>query len=283
MRAILLTVLVLMSLGLSGLVAAGPWETVNYSDLHFEQQRQLLLGLKRGTTSAQVLNRIGKPDEVYRISDRESRLTLPFYEDATECWVYGAMAPGMFARVGHVGLRSDGTVAYALAPAGLSRPFGMRPEQNPTKFDQSVETSSKLSCHIGTIYPVTGGRWPDGIKTKVTLKNAGVKVFQLSHDETTTVDMLFFVQIYDKRGALLSCFCEMTYHSPSSFRSPIWPVFSIAPGTEWSEELEFGTLGEFGKLPPGKYFVRLFFPLEPETYYPSNLVGFEVKNVSRKS
>jgi hypothetical protein len=130
---------------------------------------------------------------------------------------------------------------------------------------------------------VTGGRWPDGIKTKVTLKNAGVKVFQLSHDETTTVDMLFFVQIYDKRGALLSCFCEMTYHSPSSFRSPIWPVFSIAPGTEWSEELEFGTLGEFGKLPPGKYFVRLFFPLEPETYYPSNLVGFEVKNVSRKS
>jgi hypothetical protein len=248
-------------------------------------QRKRLAGVE-GMTKDQVLKTLGKPDEERRIPEGGLFDGIRYGSpDAPEVerWAYGPLAKGKFARVGFVGFGRDGRALVAMSPDGFSDPAYKLPEMVPAKGDGAVESTAKMSCHVGPVESVpTRGLTPEWLKLAVTVKNGGTKAFELKHDAAASMRRFLLVELYDANGVLLFREDQMRYHSPFSFDPSMWPVLTIAAGGEQSEELVISPAIGFGPLPAGKYAVRIYFPFEEGKYYPSNLVRFELKKRAKE-
>lgn len=254
-----------------------------------QDQRKLLAGVHAGMKSEEVLKILGKPDEVRPVPtdsllDGVRLLGGSSPEDSeTERWVYGIQAKGKFARVGYVSIDRKGTVAAAVVADYFSAPSATRPEQVTSKSDQAAESPAKMSCHVGPIENVPAvGLTPEGIKTKITLKNSGPARFELKHDAAYSMRRFLLVEIYDSTGVLLYRDDSMRYHSPSNLDPTKWLALSVPAGKELSEDLTFLPGSGFGPFLPGKYSLRVYFPFEKGKYYPSNLATFELKEPQPK-
>jgi hypothetical protein len=251
------------------------------ADLHLHRQRLTRL-LKPGMSADQVLKVMGKPDEVLQVSE-----VWPFDRSwlggvETQRWVYGIAEKGTFARIGYVSMDSHGKVVTTASPDVFAGTTWKLPERVPATGELAVATSTKLSCHAGTIqfHPKKGAS-SESIETTITLKNAGAKRFELKHDAASTMRRFLLVEVYDATGLLVYRMDEMLYHSQISFDPADWPVLVIEPGKEISDVLHFSPSWGFGTLPPGKYSLGVYFPFEKGKYYPSNTVRFEVKEEDR--
>ena len=135
-----------------------------------------------------------------------------------------------------------------------------------------------MSCHLGPIEIVPPkGETAGAFKAKITLKNAGKLPFELKNDAVPFIDKLLLIEVYDSTGTMLFREDNISYHSPYHYDPARYPTLSIPPGQEKSGPCSFLPALGFGRLPPGKYSVRAFFPFEEGKYYPSNLVRFELK------
>jgi hypothetical protein len=250
--------------------------------------RQRLASLNAGMSSDEVLKLIGKPDEVRRVPDDHLLDGTRYVGDKlgigpeTERWAFGVTGKGMFARIGIVSMDRNGKLVAALPTDEFARPGRKLPDQAPVTGDQAVVTPANLSCHAGAIkYHPKRGESAESFETKVTLKNAGTKRFELKHDAASTLRRFLLVEIHDSTGMLLFRLDEMRYHSLRSFDPADWPVLAVDPGKEISETLFSSPSRPFGPLPLGKYSLRVYFPFEKGRYYPSNAVNFEVKEEDR--
>jgi hypothetical protein len=279
---------VLIILGVFCFMAATLGQGEDKSNATLQDQRKRLASLHAGMSSEQVVKLLGKPDEVRRVTEDlldGTRLMgdSPDVGPETERWAYGILAKGMFARVGYVSLDRKGKVVAAISADCFSGPHWKLPEQVPARTDQAVESPSKMSCHVGSIRYVSAvGQTAERIHAKITVKNSGSTLFQLKHDAAYCVGRFLLIEVYDSTGVLLFRMDEMRYHSPINVDPARWPVLSIPPSKEMSEELVFSPAEGFGSLPAGKYSLRLYFPFENGKYHPSNLLRFEVKEDERK-
>jgi hypothetical protein len=290
-------VLVTLSLGF---MVVTPGHGQEQSKAKLQDQRKLLASLWPGADSNKVIEALGKPDEIRPIPEGHlldgTRLEGDPFSKAgpeTERCAYGPLAKGMFARVGHVSMDGNGKVvavvsadyfAYVWADY-FSNPRSRKlPEQVVATSDRAVETDSKMSCHVGPIQLIpAAGETPEGIKMNVTVKNSGTARFELKHDAAYSLRRFLLIEVHDSNGVLLFRDNEMRSHSPYSIDPAKWPVISILPEKEISEDLTFFPASGFGRFPPGRYSVRLYFPFEKGKYFPSNLVSFEVKESQPKS
>jgi hypothetical protein len=253
------------------------------SSLTLQDQRKRLSSLEAGASSERVLNVMGKPDEVRRVSGENlldgTRLLgdFPNVGPETERWTYGNQSKGSFARVGYVSMDRNGKLVAAVSSDWFSNPFWKLPERIPPRSDEAVASPSKMSCHLDQIRLIPADEQSgQSIETNVAIKNSGVARFELKHDAATCVAKLLHIEVADSAGILLFRTDGLSRHSPYSIDPADWPVLSVAPEKELTEKLCFSPATGFGPLPPGKYSVRVHFPFDKGKYYPSNSVGFEV-------
>ena len=248
-----------------------------------QEERKRLAGLQAGMTSDQVLKVLGKPDEIRRLTEGQlldgKRLSgEPDYGPETERWAYGILGKGLFAKVGYVSIDHNGKVIAAM-PADQCLHTKKDPfERVAATSDEAVATSSKMSCHIGPLAIVPPeGESTGAFTTRVTLKNAGKEPFELKYRAAPSIDALLLIEVYDSAGTMLFREDNMLHHLRIDSDARQRPLLSIPPGKEKSDNCSIYPAFGFGRLPPGQYSVRAYFPLEKAKYYPSNLVRFEVK------
>jgi hypothetical protein len=258
------------------------------ANAELREARERLGSLKAGMTSDEVFKLLGKPDEVRRF-DKDLLDGVRYFGDPhsgikaeAERWAYGVTAKGMFARVGIVCIDRNGKVIGAIPADSFAKAANKPPVQVPANRDDAVVTPAKLSCHLGAIkYVPSDGDTTENLETRVTLKNAGTKRFELKHDAAYSPRRFLLVEIYDSTGLMLFRIDEMLYHSTGSLDPAKWPVLEIEPGKEISTELYTSHAVGFGRLPAGRYSLRIYFPFEKGKDYPSNPVSFEMKEEDR--
>ena len=190
--------------------ASSPGQCADKAREELRELRQRLAALKPGVTADHVFKAMGKPDEIRRVPERHLLDGVRFEGDLpgagpeTERWAYGATGKGMFTRVGIVGMDHSGKVVVAISSDCFAKAARSLPEQVPAVGEQAVATLSKLSCDAGPIeYHPSKGETPERFETKVTLKNAGTKRFELKHDAAYTLSRFLIIEVYDSTGVML--------------------------------------------------------------------------------
>ena len=250
--------------------------TDNHPSARLRVLRQRLASLRPGTSAEEVLKLLGKPDEV--------RLGGSFVGEV-ERWAYATMGKGKFAKGGIVCLDKNGKVVTAAAPATDSMIQSISserlPKQDQPGNDQAVESPSKLSCHLdiieGKLLGVVGGNSKGEFKAKVSLKNAGKEGFELKGDKGFSMGSVVWFELYHSGGTILLGESYAKLLVAPFGREHV--IVAVPAGKELSQELPgwiLDTSDKFGRLPAGKYRLRVFFPFAREGYYPSNVVQFEL-------
>ena len=220
--------------------------------------------LAPGLPAAQVRQLLGPPDEI-----RTQQPDRSWAVGAAVAWAYGVLAPGGFARTGLVLLDERQRVLAIRSPVeqGLVRPGARAIALS----DEAVRSPAGMSCRLAQV-----ARDQYGITAEVKLINAGSEAFRFAHDHTF-VRMNLVVELFSSKKELLSRQDMLSYHSPFGSDRAQWPVLTIAPFGEHSEQVHLNSgWREFGPLPAGRYFVRVAFPFENDKFFPSNLVPFEL-------
>jgi hypothetical protein len=275
---------VLILLGSFAAAAAAPGPDDEAARAKLQGLRQRLARLKAGMSAEQVLQALGKPDEVRRVTDDRLLDGTRLLGDQqgigpeTERWAYGILGKGAFARIGFVSLDRNGKVVAVVPADCFSSPSWPLPALVPAPTDQAVDSAAKLRCHVAAIQPrPRAGETAASLQTKITLQNRGTRRFELKHDAAYTLRRFLVVEVYDAAGTLLFRDDEMRSHSLSDPDPARWPVLAIPAQQELAADLVFSPAHGFGPLPPGKYSMRVYFPFETGKYYPSNRVPFELK------
>lgn len=291
MRSAIRLVSVLLVLGSTAFAAESPGS--NRSPSRLDEQRRWLASLEEGMDSAKVLKLLGEPDEIRRIPegvlvDGAGQAVggkypgQPGAPREAERWAYGVLAPRMFAAIGYVSVDAKGKVVGATPADRLCRPVLTSLRRVPAPTEQAVPTGTNLSCNLG---PVEYSAADGSLKTTVTLKNAGAAEFRLKHHAAFAIQPFLIVEVRDSQERVLWRVYEMVFHPPVRINDDhppsypsreTWPTLSIPAGKSKSEVTFFNPSSGFGRLPAGRYFLRVFFPFENENFYPSNLVPFDV-------
>jgi hypothetical protein len=248
------------------------------------QQRQRLANITPGTRAEQAIHSLGKPDEIRRIAIgglldgcRILYITPGGMElDEAERWVYRPLATGMFAATGFLSLSRDGIVIGAEPADYFCKPKAKIPHLVPAPSDMAVEASGKLLCRVLWVEPVEGrGETQRSLKVKAAITNAGQKRFEVKDPVASDFHWLMIVEVRDATGALL--FRE--YRPEGSSFHPQGPpqTLSVPAGAERSDTFFVQPEIGFGRLPPGTYYLRVYFPLERSDYFPSNRIRFDLK------
>jgi hypothetical protein len=285
MSGILRPIALLILLALALHCATAPGQDADTTRAKLFELRQRLGKLKPGMTMEEVLQALGKPDEVRRVPEDDlldgTRLLgdIQGIGPETERWAYGITGKGMFARVGYVSIDRNRKVVAAVPADRLAGPLWSKlPELDPPAGEQAAESPGKMTCQVGPVkFHPQAGKTAERFEATVTLKNAGTKPFKLQHDAASSLRRFLIVEVCDSTGTVLWREDEMSYHSPVSADQAKWPVLSVDAGSQVAESLPFSPSQGFGRLPVGKYSLRVYFPFEGGRFYPSNLVSFEVK------
>lgn len=275
--------IVAVMLALPASVAMAAADQAEEPKKNLQAKRKRLSELKDGMDSKQVIEILGKPDEVRQIPkdhllDGTQLVGDPRTPDLgpeTQRWAYGVLGKGMFAAVGYVSMDRNGKVVAAMPADCFAKsklPHRVRPSS-----DKAVETPAKLRCHLGTVEIIPAkGETAGGLKTTVKLTNGGKERFVLKHDAARSIARFLLIEVYDAERTLLFRDYMMSYHAPFSPDPSKWPELTIPPGAEKSEQFHVSPSHGFGRLPAGNYSMRVYFPFIEQKFYPSNLVRFKV-------
>ncbi len=221
--------------------------------------------MREGMTEGQVLEVLGKPDEV-RIKG-ELGIVAEKYR-----WVYGIEKKGQFPRVGSVIFGANDTVHKIGCPArGI--PF-MLPKWVAPFSESAQKTPSGMYCKIDNVF--RNPKLYDFPYIRVSLVNSGKSEFSYRHDHTG-IRFSLILEVYDAEKTLLLREALYAYHSPHTPPGSQRPVLRVLPGSRVSEDVPIWWRGvSDGVLYPGVYYVRVAFPLERNTFYGSNLAKWEL-------
>ena len=222
--------------------------------------------IRKGMTKADVESILGPPDEV-REAGKFDRYPL--------CYAYGVRTPGTFAFAGLVYFSKWGKVK------AVSNRFRLSSKSRPQTHLEDID-DILLRAANGLQVVITDAALPDGslerssISVQVGIRNNNdceTVLTQCSHElwgmfEVTVYDESGYPLVSQHSGAIIS------HHIEAGDRYQ-W----IIPG---NDEIKVGTGLPTGlledPLPPGTYFVRVWFDLYGPDYrvprFPSNL--FEV-------
>jgi len=232
--------------------------------------RRALAGVAEGTTADEVRRVLGEPDEIRREGEK-----LPWIVGAAEEWAYGVLGgEGGFAAAGLVLIDAERKVLMTQLPGSSG---SLRTGADSVAAgSEAISSPTGMRCRLELIR--TDG---DGVVVKVVLENRGRQPFEFPHDHTGIGGNLV-TELFDADGRLLCRSDAMTWHSPYEPDPAKWPVLAIEPGGSAGAEVRLGSRwSEFGRLPAGRYAVRVAFPFEEGAFYPSNRVAFELGGGSR--
>lgn len=259
---------VLLSLVSIGCAVSELAPTAPSSDL--DALRERIVRTAEGAPADEVRRVLGEPDEIRREGEK-----LPWTVGASEEWAYGVIGgKGGFAAAGLVLLDAERRVFMTLVP---SRSGSLRAgADGVAAADAAAPCPSGMCCRLELVRPDG-----DGVVVKVTLVNGGDQRFAFPHDHTGIGGNLV-TELFDADGRLLCRTDRLTWHSPYEPDPARWPVLTVEPGRSAGEEVRLGSRwSEFGRLPAGRYTVRVAFPFEEGVFCPSNRVAFEPGGGSR--
>jgi hypothetical protein len=239
-----------------------------------ELRREALIHIARGMSEKEVRLKLGNPSEV-----RFEKFSV--LEGEACRWAYGARSAGGFANIGLVMFSPDKTVLGTSCPTKQTYFRRLALATPVTKLPQRTDRGQY--CVIES----TRAREPDPKRTsplpytlatllRFSLVNEGTDPF-LFRQPTAWIKFNLIIEVFDSKMNLVLRQDYDHYASPYSPYRNEWPIVRIPPGGHESEEFPLWLTDlEYGKPAPGKYFVRLLFPFEPEHFYSSNLMEFSV-------
>jgi hypothetical protein len=218
--------------------------------------------VRPGTSEAVVLSYLGQPSEV--------RTNLPFtWEDNTVNFAYGSHEPGQFAEFGTVVFDKSNRVIRAISP---TRGCSIRPgaEEFMPWLDRAYSQSNIL-CVIKDIK--FDPSVPDYMlqhDLRYSLVNRSNVPCDLITQDLLKLDLV--VEVYDERKSL---FFRTDYGTTGTreftIKRHLPPRSSVSGDVRiWVSDIDFG------RPPPGTYYVRIAFGLDDEHFSVSKAVKFKV-------
>ena len=237
-----------------------------------ETRRATLCSVRAGMTEDQVLEILGKPDEVR--ARGEVGAVAEKYR-----WVYGTDREGQFPRVGSVMFGDDDKVCMVHCPSRVAEQ--MLPANTwPPFLEHPQKTSSGMYCSIDKVF--RNPEFDNAHYMRVSLVNSGQSKFSYRHDHTG-IRFSLMVEVYDADRILLLREPLHTHHSPRSADPSQWPVLKVPPGSRVSEDVPIWWKDvNDGALHPGVYYIRVAFPFEKSKFYRSGLTKWELRETLGK-
>lgn len=214
-----------------------------------------------GMSEEQVLAIAGPASEIRREDGKR-----PWIVGAREAWAYGSKEPGSFAFGGLVLLDAEKKVMSVLSPLD---PITVRAKK--LRWSETAEVDDRgLSCHLA----VTGTH-ETGANAIVTLRNDGAATFERRHG-FTGIGFDLIVELFDENRRILAREDTLSLFSP--FSPDQTQVMSIPARGAISEPVSLGRSWiHFGKLPAGRYLIRVAFPFEVGRFSVSEPVAFTIE------
>lgn len=225
-----------------------------------KRERARVSRVEIGMSEEQVLAIAGAASEV-RHADGKG----PWIVGASAAWAYGSRAPGEFAFGGVVLFDAGKKVMMVRSPLS---PASVRARR--LRWSDTADVADRgLSCHLAVL-----GADATGVDARVTLRNEGAAPMERRHGHTG-IRFDLVVELFDEKRNVLAREDTLSLFSPYSPDDT--EVMRIPPGGELSEKVRLGaTWTDLGKLPPGRYWIRVAFPFEVGHFSVSEPVAFTI-------
>jgi hypothetical protein len=230
--------------------------------------------VKEGTPRATVLSKLGPPSEI-----RTNIMQGP--ADQAFAFAYGARQPGQWAEYGIVFFDKSNRVIIAESP---TRGYAIRAgaEVLSPRLDQP-HAQSNILCRINAVsYDPSV---PDEI-LQYRLSYSLVNLSQAPCDLNVRdpLQMNLVIEVYDEKKSL---FFRKDYGLLGTRgawgKPPDYAEVHLGPESTVSDDRVpiWLTLADFGRIPPGTYYVRVAFGLDDAHFSVSKAMRFEVPGAGR--
>jgi hypothetical protein len=257
-----------------------------YAADRLADQRSRLGSIPAGMTAAEVIRRLGEPDEKRTLGKnglldgvRYARADRSEIEEA-ERWAYGPLGKGLFAATGLVSFDSTGTVVWAQPADCFCSAIDRLPNVIESSGDEAAKGPGGIVCQIKAIMPAPRAPVFDKFQVTVNIQNVSPDRLNVKHPAADHIRSLLIVRVFDRDGRTL--FREDNARYSAAFPQGTDRTLSFAGRSETSETFDVAPGHGFGALPPGEYSLIVYFPFKEHEYYASNRFRFSVADTKKQ-